>query len=115
MPQTTATPQAVQARAAAALAALLGEHPDAPMLTWYVYSTPYSPDLAQLAGQAGSHSDTDARAAVSAWAEILGAEVVETRKGDRDGGWTDVRASSGSGGVHIEVWAMCDEAPAVTR
>lgn len=113
MPNSTATPQSVQARAAAALTQLLTENPSAPMLTWYVYPTPYTPDLAQLAGQAGSRDDSDARSAVAAWAKILDTDVVETHKGDRDGGWTDVRASSDAGGVVIEVWAMCDEAPAV--
>jgi hypothetical protein len=106
--QTTATPQAVQARTAAALASLLGEHPNAPLVSWSLQ--PGRMVLPNLVGQVPTADDATDRAVVAAWATILGAEVVEEAKhlkatGER---WTDVRASSDTGGIRIDVWAMCD-------
>lgn len=113
MNQPTATPQSVQARAAAALTQLLTEHPDAPSIVWQIPPQPrFGP---ALIGQVAA--DADPRATVAAWAHALGVEATEEARylkatGER---WTDVRASLISGGAHIEVWAMADrvEAPAV--
>jgi hypothetical protein len=107
MSHSTATPQAVQARAAAALTALLTEHPDAPIVAWALQ--PGRETLPNLVGQVPA-DDEDPRATVAAWAKILSTVVVEEAKHLKatEEKWTDVRASSDTGGIRIEVWAMCD-------
>jgi hypothetical protein len=112
MPDSTAYSPPVQARAAATLTALLTEHPDAPVVVWQV--TPGRYGQANLVGQSPGDDDASDRRAVAAWAAILGTVVVEEAKHLQATGdlWTDVRASSDTGGVAVQVWAMVDRAHA---
>lgn len=107
MSQLTATGQTVQARAAAALTQLLTEHPCAPTVAWTITPPAEHAIAAHLVGHAAPlDNDEAARAAVTAWATILGATVKENPVALGSGSWTRIRASVVSGGVSIEVWTM---------
>lgn len=106
MPELTA-----QARTASALLTLLTQYPDAPSLHWNVHRDDATA-LPTLVGQSCT-DDAQDRAAVTTWAPLLGAEVVEEHIRSRRGEtWTVVKADATVTGVRIEVWAMVDRVSA---